>query len=71
MIEKICKYCGNGFEVYPARVFKQNRGKFCSKKCLAEWQSKNVVGHTKPRFEKRGMTLLRGALINILKTIHF
>lgn len=47
-IEIKCKECGGIFEVYPARVFKQNRGKFCSKNCLAEWQSKNVVGENHP-----------------------
>ena len=32
----ICKQCKNKFDIYPARVFKQNKGKFCSRTCYTQ-----------------------------------
>lgn len=42
-IKRKCEICGKEFVTSLGRL-KDNRGKFCSKKCLAEWQSKNFLG---------------------------
>lgn len=47
-IKVTCKECGKDFTTYPARVYKQNRGKFCSKKCQAIWRSNNIYGVNHP-----------------------
>lgn len=47
-ITQTCIECGKAFTTYPARVQKQSRGKFCSKKCMAVWQSKNICGENHP-----------------------
>ncbi|MFA5321161.1 MAG: HNH endonuclease [Smithella sp.] len=33
MINRICKFCGKEFKIYPYRATDKNRGKFCSKHC--------------------------------------
>jgi hypothetical protein len=47
-IKCICIECGKEFTAYPARVHKQNRGKFCSKACNAVWRSKHIHGENHP-----------------------
>lgn len=47
-IKTTCKECGKDIETYPARIKKHNRAKFCSKKCLSKWQSKNICGENHP-----------------------
>jgi 5-methylcytosine-specific restriction endonuclease McrA len=42
-IKKNCLICGKEIGVFPSRI-KEGKGKFCSVKCYAEWQSKNRMG---------------------------
>jgi hypothetical protein len=45
----ICKQCNNEFNIYPARVLKQGKGKYCSKICYTE--SMKLGSAKKPRRE--------------------
>ena len=46
----MCEICGIEFPVYPS-VIKRGRGKVCSLKCQAEWQSKNRNGENNPSWQ--------------------
>jgi endogenous inhibitor of DNA gyrase (YacG/DUF329 family) len=42
-IAKACEQCGELFETRESRLA-DKRGRFCSRKCKAEWQSENLTG---------------------------
>ncbi len=42
-IKRICEICGTEFSVFPSDI-KTGEGRFCSKKCMGEWFSKNLKG---------------------------
>jgi len=44
-IELICKYCNNTFYVIKSR---EDKAKFCSKKCYSNWQEENTHGKLHP-----------------------
>lgn len=55
-VETTCQQCGKKFKTNKNR-FKVNRGKYCSRKCYAEWISINKVGENSPSW-KGGITNL-------------
>lgn len=50
--QRICKTCNKVFSV-PQALVKNGRGKFCSIKCRAKWQSKYNRGKKHPRWKKK------------------
>jgi len=51
-IQVTCLNCGKKFKVKPSEKAK-GRGKFCSKKCYGEWQSRNAPrGEKNPRYKR-------------------
>jgi 5-methylcytosine-specific restriction endonuclease McrA len=42
-IKKKCLICDKDISIFPSRI-KDGKGKFCSKKCYAKWQSENRIG---------------------------
>ena len=45
-----CKQCGKEFEKAP-QAKANGRGKFCSKRCMNEWRSENLVGENCPNWQ--------------------
>lgn len=45
IINLVCKECKKEFSVIKAR---ENKAKFCSKKCKSLWMSKNLIGKNSP-----------------------
>jgi len=43
-IKKNCNFCGKSFYIFPSTSINYSWGKFCSKKCMGEWKSKNETG---------------------------
>jgi len=48
-VKQVCKMCGCNFKVYPSRP-PTGKGVFCSKECLAEWQSIHYAGEGGPQW---------------------
>jgi len=46
-VEKVCKWCGKGFEVSPSQVAQS----FCSVECKGLWQSENMCGENSPNWK--------------------
>lgn len=55
-VERVCLYCKKQFSVKLHKV-KDGRGKFCSRRCLGDWMSENLVGE-KANGWKGGITNL-------------
>ena len=47
-VSVVCEYCTEVFSVYPCRG---DEVRFCSKECLAGWQSENVVGESHHQYD--------------------
>ena len=54
IFKKVCKICKKEFNVKTGQINKK-RGKFCSRKCYAVWQSKFLVGKLSNNF-KHGLS---------------
>ena len=50
-IERVCKMCGGVFLVFPSKI-KLKRGRFCSRQCLAKWQSQFRAGVNSPTWKR-------------------
>lgn len=49
-VKRICETCGKEIFVIPSHI-KNGRGKFCSRKCHDEWQSKHNKGENNPSWK--------------------
>lgn len=49
LIRKVCANCGKEFHI-KANAAKRGRGKFCSRKCVADWQRTNLKGPDNPNW---------------------
>lgn len=43
-----CEWCGDKYEIVPAR---KHESRFCSRGCLAKWQSENMSGENSPLWD--------------------
>lgn len=49
--KRICSVCGSEFETYPSSI-KKGWGKYCSRKCMGIWRSKNLIGEKSPLWKR-------------------
>lgn len=56
LIQRVCEECGNTFKAFPASV-KKGLCRFCCRKCLSIWRSKNQTGEKSPSWKGGGTTL--------------
>ncbi len=50
-VKRNCEYCGKEFYVKPS-ILKIGSGRFCSRKCIGKWRSKNFIGENNTNWQR-------------------